>query len=362
MLATSTINDDGNTARSSLMQLKPPHLHGLTHCPMQVNNCIRERPSAVNITVKHEVTAFVRHKFFNDLITEKWSNFAFGMYLRSTVIPYVFLLTIFTAFLVFRADEIHLDLVGGSSSNGNSTSELLYCVQDPAAWAWDGTVDSVSNSSSDRGWVAGGQLITSFILQLTIMSVGVPFLMYKGCLSRRLKLRDLDTDENGSFSHAEVLSFIFKNANFLLSLGASAALCTSFVARVKCEDHMELEAEAVASVLLFANLLILLMPFRYIGELVITIYRMFVGDVFCFLVVFIVLQLGFSLSILALARNARDPSRNFGQSLGVSFLQLMWVSLGDNLSENVSDLFGSESAGLIMAITSSGSSCRWCCS
>jgi hypothetical protein len=105
-------------------------------------------------------------------------------------------------------------------------------------------------------------------------------------------------------------------------------------------------------VLLFSNLLIVLMPFRYIGELVITIYRMFVGDIFRFVLVFAILQLGFSLSVLLLARTATDPSRFSGDDFGGTFLQLLWLSLGDNLSDYVSAVWlsGLESRGLIMAI------------
>jgi hypothetical protein len=146
-----------------------------------------------------------------------------------------------------------------------------------------------------------------------------------------------------------MLSFIYKNANFLLIISAVAALFLAIVARVKCDHEVEVEAEAVASVLLFSNLLIVLMPFRYIGELVITIYRMFVGDIFRFVLVFAILQLGFSLSVLLLARTAIDSSRFSGDSFGPAFLHLLWLSLGDNLSD-VSDGSGLESRGLIMAI------------
>jgi hypothetical protein len=285
------------------------------------------------------------------LIDEKWTRFAFGTYVWRTIIPYVSLLTVITAFLIIRADEIHQDLVFADGDHGarNGTGKFLYCVQDAASWAQRENNESAPSSGSDVGGVNPGRRIAEFVLQVAIVAIGGPFLLYKGWHSRRLLLRDLDTDENGNISHAEVLSFIYKNANFLLSIGAVAALFLAFVARLKCNYEVEVKAEAVASVLLFSNLLIVLMPFRYIGELVITIYRMFVGDIFRFVLVFAILQLGFSLSVLLLARTAIDPSRFSGDNFGSAFLHLLWLSLGDNLSD-VSDVSGLESSGLIMAI------------
>ncbi len=320
----------------------------------QFKNFMGTQRSALEIIVRHEVPAFARHPFFNEMIEEKWTKFACWMYVRGTVVPYVFLLAVFTAFVTLRAEELHVDLGGGGSGGtggtGDTSGKPSYCVQDADAWAWNGTDYPVSNGTDYSGGFAAGQLrIASFILHLAITFVFCPFLVRKGWQSRRLKLRDLDTDENGNVSYPEALSFIYKNAHFFLSLGAATALCASFVARLKCKDHTEIDAAAVASVLLFANLLIILMPFRFIGELVITIYRMFVGDIFRFLLVFGVLQLGFSLSILLLTRSAADPSRYYGDSLGITFLHLLWLSLGDGLSENVSDLSGMQSGELVLA-------------
>jgi hypothetical protein len=304
--------------------------------------------NALEVIVKHEVHAFARHEFFNSLIDEKWKNFARWMYLSRTVIPYVVLLTTVTAYIMIRADEIHFDLTAGGGGHGNNTGKMLYCVQHAASWAWNGGIDP--DFDSTRSGYAAEKRISAFVLQLGFIVIGCPFLLYKGWQSRRLKLRDLDTDENGNVSHAEILSFIFKNASFLLNLGAVVALFIGFVARLQCKDMRELEAEAVASVLLFDGLLIVLMPFRFIGELVITVYRMFVGDVFRFLVVFIVLQVGFALSLLLLTRSAVDPSLYHSNNLADAFLHLLWLSLGDNLSDNVSNLAGLESELLIMAV------------
>jgi hypothetical protein len=318
---------------------------------VQVDTFLGSQRCALEIIVQHEVQAFSQHEFFNELIDGKWTRFALEIYVWRTIIPYVSLLTIFTTFLIIRADEIHQDLVFADGDPGprNGTGTFLYCVQDAASWAQSGNNESAPSSGSDVGGVNPGRRIAEFVLQVAIVAIGCPFLLYKGWQSRRLKLRDLDTDENGNISHAEMLSFIYKNANFLLNIGAVAALFLALVARLRCDHEVEVEAEAVASVLLFSNLLIVLMPFRYIGELVITIYRMFVGDIFRFVLVFAILQLGFSLSVLLLARTAIDSSRFSGDSFGPAFLHLLWLSLGDNLSD-VSDGSGLESRGLIMAI------------
>ena len=119
--------------------------------------------------------------------------------------------------------------------------------------------------------------LATLVLEAGIVVVGCPWLLWKGWRQRRLKFRDLDLNEDGVFSVEEIQIFVYKNSHFILDVSSALCVIAAGVCRILCLDRDEANSLAIASVLLFCNLLNVMMPFKSIGGLVITIYRMFIG-------------------------------------------------------------------------------------
>ncbi len=60
---------------------------------------------------------------------------------------------------------------------------------------------------------------------------------------------------------------------------------------------------SVGFLVIFCNLLPIISPIKFVGVLVLTIYRMLTGDVFRFFIVYIILLYGFSLALFALVKD-----------------------------------------------------------
>jgi hypothetical protein len=69
---------------------------------------------------------------------------------------------------------------------------------------------------------------------------------------------------------------------------------------------------AAALVVLFSNLLNIIIPFKFIGEMVVSMYRMLTGDILRFLCVYIVLLYGFASAMYVLVHE------NYVESEGLS--------------------------------------------
>ena len=224
----------------------------------------RKWRSALEIIVAHEKQEFTQNELFNKLIMSKWTKFGRQMYLTRTVIPYLFLLTIFASVVVLRGDEIQRDFDGGSVA-----VVPIYCLTDRA----HGILYS-GNAASDPVFMV------TLVFEGSVVVLGAPWLLWKGWRQRRLKMRDLDLNEDGVFSAEEIQIFVYKNLHFLLNLSSAAFILAAGASRIRCRDQDEANCLAVASVLLFCNLLNVMMPFRSIGGLVITIYRMFINGIY----------------------------------------------------------------------------------
>jgi hypothetical protein len=225
--------------------------------------------SALEIIVAHEKLEFAQNELFNKLITSKWNKFGCRMYLHRTVFPYVTLLIIFMAVVILRGIEMNRDFneeVFHFKSNSSVTSKYcLLAIADHQRSALYG--DEATRAS----------FLTTLILQAVVVVFGCPWLLYKGWRQRRLMMRDLDINEDGMFSLEEIQIFVYKNLHFALNFISAGALISAGVCRVLCHDREEANSMALASMFLFCNMLNVMMPFKAIGGLVITIYRMFIG-------------------------------------------------------------------------------------
>jgi hypothetical protein len=63
-------------------------------------------PYTLQVIVNNEVAAFVNEKIFNKLIKEKWEKFGRWMYIKRTLLPYIVLLAIFSAYMFVRCYQV----------------------------------------------------------------------------------------------------------------------------------------------------------------------------------------------------------------------------------------------------------------
>ena len=132
--------------------------------------------------------------------------------------------------------------------------------------------------------------------------------------------------------------FVFKNLHFLLSVTAGTTLFLSGVCRVVCWTSAEINLLALASLLLFTNMLLVLLPFQYIGALIITVYKMLIGDITRFLVVYLLLFFGFSLGACLLCQRSAYVDLFDGEDEVGKFRYTLKLNLFKNLSVVLSQI------------------------
>jgi hypothetical protein len=292
--------------------------------------------SALEIIVAQEVQEFAQDKMFNHLIDDKWRRFGRSMYIWRTVVPYLLLLATFAASVMLRGADVE--------RGRESASAGLRC-RDFIVWIREG--DGEHGGTEDSAGVRAVRLA----LEASLTLIWSPWLVWKGWRQRRLRYRYLDVNEDGSLSWRDVLHFLHKNMHFLLDIAAAIAQTTAGVALLCCWHKIHTEAMAVASIFLFCNLLNVLLPFKFIGVLLITIYKMLVGDITRFCLVFFILLLAFSIAMhLLLQRWPNAESDLSDLSLGELVTKLLWIALGDNLGDN-GQLLTSSAESFTLALT-----------
>eukprot|EP00282_Hemiselmis_andersenii_P015972 CAMPEP_0114112884 /NCGR_PEP_ID=MMETSP0043_2-20121206/2620_1 /TAXON_ID=464988 /ORGANISM="Hemiselmis andersenii, Strain CCMP644" /LENGTH=1168 /DNA_ID=CAMNT_0001205003 /DNA_START=196 /DNA_END=3702 /DNA_ORIENTATION=- len=294
--------------------------------------------SAIEIIVEHEVVEFAKDDLFNKLIREKWDNFGRRKYLASTMIPYLIFLLVFTVAVTLRCIEVrerwelarsgHIEYLSGEGFD-----------------AWLKRLEM----PGDKTGLTPFQVRRSMAIMVLHLLLGLPgagWTLYKGWIARRMRRRDLDPEEDG---HRDWVSFAFKNMTFMLNSAAGAALFISLISRLLGDEELELDAWAFASIVMWCSLLVLIVPFHFFGFLIITTYRMLVGDIMQFAAAYVITTLGFSFAIYALYQLSPFPDETNGlnEYPTLSVMNYFWVSLADSVDI---DLAASRSPGLLLAL------------
>ena len=156
------------------------------------------------------------------------------------------------------------------------------------------------------------QSMAIVVLQALLGGPGSLWLFSQGWVSRRLSRRDLDPEDDG---HRNWTSFVFKNMNFMLHCLSSILVWAALIARCVGAEPIELDCLAVASISIWCNLLVLTVPFEFFGYIILTTYKMLVGDIVQFAAAYIFLTLGFSLGTYALYQmSPSDESSNLSSN------------------------------------------------
>jgi hypothetical protein len=148
------------------------------------------------------------------------------------------------------------------------------------------------------------QSIAIVVLQALLGGPGSLWLFSQGWVSRRLSRRDLDPEDDG---HRNWTSFVFKNMNFMLHCLSSILVWAALIARCVGAESVELDFLAVASISIWCNLLVLTVPFEFFGYIIITTYKMLVGDIVQFAAAYVSITAGFSFAVFALFQMSPSP-------------------------------------------------------
>jgi hypothetical protein len=186
----------------------------------------------------------------------------------------------------------------------------------------------------------------TLVMNLLLVIVGVPFLLWKGWRQRRFRIQDLDTNADANISFDEIMLFIQKNLHFILDITGAALILSAAAARIMCKDSHELNLLAAASIVLCFNFINVMLPFRFFGPLAIMMYKILREDVCHLLSIYSFMLVGFGVGLFLLFQR---PGRLLGcdlpgadgcspdeepyvfQDVFSSILWLVWVSLGDSV-------------------------------
>jgi hypothetical protein len=307
-------------------------------------NTKRKWRSALVVIVDYEVQEFINDELFRRLISDKWNKFGCRMYIMRTVIPYLGALTCLLAAGHLRGEEVRAAWSYIPHSEGQSGAVM--CIHDANASSSSALFSWIQTALPGDGHSVEARIAT-LLLELGLVCCVAPFLLWKGWRQRRLRVRDLVINAEDRLSAEEALLSVQKNLHFLLDFVGAGLIAAVGGSRAMCQDSAELMCLAVASIVLCFNLINVLMPFRLIGELVVTMYKILRGDVAHFLCVYVILLVGFSWGIYLLFqrlpglqgcelradRCVDGPAAAMLSGVGQAMLWLIWSSLGDNLND-----------------------------
>ena len=315
--------------------------------------------SAIEIIVQYEVAAFARDPWFNRLIQHKWNKFGCWLYILRVVSVYAILSVFFGAMVVLRCKELTPTGSGVSNLTSAELATSIHRVLSTSPCAVSGGGCGLKFDQQIRQAFShdcGSNVVAaSLVMEGMLAGPWAVWLVWAGWRQRKITFRDLDVNDDRHIALSEVQEFVFKNLSFILNVLSGIVFFSAGVCRIQCSEQQELRLLAVGSILLFCNALNVLVPFRYVGEMVITVYRMIVGDVFRFLVVYGLICCGFSFAMALMCQHVDfdglgldghqpdDPS--------YAFLNLGFVSLGDNIGGFIFDLYPrAQDPGLTLGI------------
>ena len=316
------------------------------------NDCVIHRNhgwrSALEIIVDHEVLAFADDELINRLITEKWTKFGRWMYITRTVVPYTLLLCLLSVVAYLRGSEIQkewLDILRSDDLH-QADGTPIFCVWNlSTASSFDNTTTRRS-SYLDRLHPFTESHVCTLVLECGLVIVGAPFLVWKGWrLRRRMHMRAADIHDLHKTADAAADMKVYwpKNMQFFLDLLSSLLILAAGACRSACRDTSELQLLSAACIVLYCNFLYVLMPFKAIGSLVITMNTILLHDVLRFLSAYVIILLGFSWGLFLMfqrsdgfaACSVDDGSCSWAPRPDPTrmMLRLVWVSLGDNVGD-----------------------------
>jgi len=284
--------------------------------------------SVLQLIVKNRIEEFGHDELFKRLVWKKWEKFGRSLYVKTTILPFVALLLLHSVTIAVRGIEVERVWREGVPGCPAPPEECAPVPQErrtavvscaPAACFTD-------LQSGDGQWQAA-----SFILEMVTTGGGMLLMLYKAWKLRRVSRADLTPGEGQDWTFSHTVDVVFRNFPSILSLSTFLFLTLTLVCRVLGLEDYEMAFFASSAVAIWFLALALCLPFQAFGVVVITMYRMFVGDVLKFLIVFFTTTLAYSFAMYALMQQARGESGEINNmdGHGGSLLALIWVAFGE---------------------------------
>lgn len=242
--------------------------------------------SALEIVVEHEINAFINDKsIFVELVDRKWRKWGRRYHIWNEVVPFALFTTLITAGILYRL-----------------------------AMVWHREISDMYTDSSMPQNLAPYDAPERYkdiviLLYGTIFCGGIPFLLYKMVNERRFKVTDLDPNEDLTISFVEIVFWIYKNLDMLLSFAIVFALTVQGSLWLLKDEYWDaadmsdgggwdVESRLMGFIVIFTwlKMLHLLLPFQTVGRVLITVWRMLMSDVTKWICIFSFVLIAFSLA------------------------------------------------------------------
>ena len=331
--------------------------------------------SALEIVVEHEMHVLREIPIFEDLIQAKWNAFGFRMHLTYSLLPYIIFFICFNTAMLLRCSDVETAFhnedadgqpiqissamrrrgvggtgssgggggTGGSSGMANMTGESETGLQVELA---------DMNQSAD--------IALRVLLDLALFCVFTPWLLLKAWQDNRFFSAYLDVNQDLNITWEELMMYLYKNIGSILNFFIVLLLTCTALARfaqplgwfslpVVLDDEaeaigVELDLLSLCSVFVWLNLLVLMLPFKKVGQMLLGIYSMLVGDVSRWICIFMVFLGAFSLATYAAmimsSKKITDVFENTVSSRDYDFalllLQFCYMAAGEVIPGNLS--------------------------
>jgi hypothetical protein len=302
--------------------------------------------SALQIVVEYEMHVLKEIPIFEQLIDSKWRAFGHWHHLAYVIAPYLFFFSCFNAGMLLRCSDVEAAFY-------NQDESLQTIVSDA------GALRKVPGSNHSihielRDFRAPGQVAFRIILDVMVYILMVAWLLFKTWQDNKFLTAIIDVNQDLNISWLEIHMYIYKNMGAILNLAIVVMLLSAGGVRlsepqgwlsVPYLEHdqedwaiaRELDILSVCCVVVWMNLLVLMLPYKKLGQLLLSIYSMLVGDASRWMLIFMVFLCAFSLaSYVALIMSTKSVetvlmekivSRHF--SFGGLVLQFCYMSAGE---------------------------------
>jgi len=263
--------------------------------------------SAIELIIENDIADFAREPILEELIHEKWNKFARKHYWRKCLFPYFFFLATYCSTLVLRAEELDAE------SSPSFPDGLVNSV----------TVASNNGAPDFTDVFVNWRAFVSLILHGILIALWMPWLMWTGFRSRHMRQTEYNTE------------LVFKNLTLIFAYLTCLCIVLTSVARGTEMQQMERVSWALGSVVCALQFLVFIIPFQFFGFIVISIWKMLVGDVVIFVLIYALLAVAFSLAVslsfVKCPSGIMPPHAAYATTMPGTILFEFWTGL-DNLS------------------------------
>lgn len=280
---------------------------------------------ALKVVVQHEINCFFDLPIFTYIVNDKWDKFGYRMHVNR-VLANAFFVAITTFALDHRARSLRRTLFH-TNADWDETDGMIHCFmffECPAS----------------------SELPIQITFDVCLYILGIPYLLIQVARNRRFKMTDLDPNGDLDWSLNEIFFFLYKNLTSMIGalivgflIGAIVDRCRNGTDNFFRSDPVEGAAEgdhftelrclSLVTLFMYCNLLHLLLPFESIGPVLITIWRMLMGDVTKWIVIYFFLLMGFSQAVIIGVQDVvmKHPEIESDLKLGTTGLQISTATL-----------------------------------